>query len=70
MRESSYAEAAVALLSEQRSKPVFIKTYTSLGTRSADVKSHAEQRVGRTDRYWDNKIADAIMAAWWGARQL
>jgi hypothetical protein len=70
MRESSYAEAAVALLSEQRGKPVFIMTYASLGTRSADVKLHAEQRVGRTDRYWDNKIADAIMAAWWGGRQL
>lgn len=70
MRESSYAEAAVALLSEQRGKPVFIKTYKSLPTRSADVKAHAEQRVGRTDRYWDSKIADAIIAAWWGARQL
>jgi hypothetical protein len=70
MRESSYAEAAVALLSEQRGKPVFIRTHASLGTRSADVKAHAEQRVGRTDKYWDNKIADAIIAAWWGARQL
>jgi len=70
MRESSYAEAAVVLLSEQRGKTVFIKTYASLGTRSADVKSQAEQRVGRTDKYWDNKIADAVIAAWWGTRQL
>jgi hypothetical protein len=69
MRESSYSEAAVALLSEQRGKPVFIKTYASLGTRSADVKSHAEERVGRTDKHWDNKMADAIIAAWWGTRQ-
>jgi hypothetical protein len=67
MRESSYAEAAVALLCEQHQRPVFIKTYASLSTRSADV---AEQRVGRTEKYWDNKIADAIIAAWWGARQL
>jgi hypothetical protein len=70
MRESSYAEAAVVLLSEQHQKPVFIKTYASLSTKSADVKSHAEQRVGRTEKYWDNKIADAVIAAWWGAQQL
>lgn len=70
MRESSYAEAAVALFVEQRGKPVFIKTYKSLPTRSADVKAHAEQRVGRTGQYWDSKIADAIIAAWWGIRQL
>jgi hypothetical protein len=69
MRESSYAEAAVALVCEQCQRPIFIKTYASLSTRSADVKSHAEQRVGRTDKYWDNKIADAVIAAWWGTRQ-
>ena len=70
MRESSYAEAAVALLCEQRGMPVFFKTYGSLCTRSVDVKAHAEQRIGRTVKYWDNKIADAVVAAWWGTRQL
>ena len=69
MRESSYIEAALMLFCEQHQTPVFIKTYASLGTRSADVKSHAEHRVGRTLKYWDNKIADAVIAAWWGARQ-
>lgn len=68
MRESSYIEAAVMLFCEQRKIPVAIKTYASLSTRSADVKAHAEHRVGRTQKYWDNKIADAVIAGWWGAR--
>ena len=70
LRESSYIEAALMLYCEQNKKPVQIRTYTSLGTRSADAKTHAESRVGRTVKYWDSKIADAVIAAWWGARQL
>jgi|SRR5665811_394574 len=69
MRGSSYVEAALMLFCEQRQTPVFVKTYASLSTRSADVKAHAEARVGRTSKYWDNKIADAVVAAWWGAQQ-
>ena len=47
-------------------KPVATKIYASLATRSA-VKEHAIERVGQTTRYWDTKMADAIIAAWWGA---
>ena len=67
MRASSYIEAAVLLFCGQRQMPAFLKTYASLSTRSADVKIHAEQRIGRTAKYWDTKIADAIIAGWWGA---
>jgi hypothetical protein len=70
MRESSYIEAALLLFCEQHQTPVFVKTYGSLTTKSANVKADAECRVGRTSKYWDNKIADAVVAAWWGARQL
>jgi hypothetical protein len=70
MRESSYIEAALMLFCEQKQIPIFIKTYNSLGTKSADVKNHAEQRVGRTSKHWDGKIADAVIAAWWGARNI
>jgi hypothetical protein len=68
MRETSYIEAVLMLLCEQRQIPVSIKTYASLSTRGADVKAHAEQRVGRTTKYWDNKIADAVIAGWWGSK--
>lgn len=68
MRQSGYIEAALMLFCEQRQIPIVVKTYASLSTRSADVKAHAEHRVGRTAKYWDNKIADAVIAGWWGAR--
>ena len=67
-RESAYAEAMVLLYCAQHQIPVDTKIYTSLGTKSGDVKAHAEQRVGRTLKYWDVKMADAVVAAWSGAR--
>jgi glycosylphosphatidylinositol transamidase (GPIT) subunit GPI8 len=67
-RESAYAEAMVLLYCAQHQVPVEIKIYTSLGTKSGDVKTHAEARVGRTAKYWDAKMADAVVAGWSGAR--
>jgi len=67
-RESAYLEGAVLLFCRQKNLPVAVKIYASLATRSADVKAHAEHRVGRTAKYWDTKMADAVIAAWHGAR--
>jgi len=67
-RESSYAEAMLLLYCAQHQIPAEVKIYTSLGTKSGDVKAHAETRVGRTTKYWDAKMADAVVAAWSGAR--
>lgn len=67
-RESAYAEAMLLLYCSQRQVPVDVKIYTSLGTKSASVKEDAEARVGRTPKYWDAKMADAVVAAWSGAR--
>jgi hypothetical protein len=67
-RESAYAEAMLLLYCTQQQVPVETKIYASLGTKSGDVKTHAEQRVGRTSKYWDAKMADAVVAAWNGAR--
>jgi hypothetical protein len=66
-RFSSYQEAALSLYCGMHSIPVSTKLYASLATRSAQVREHAINRVGQTARYWDNKMADAVMAAWWGA---
>ncbi|MGK2872251.1 MAG: hypothetical protein ACSLFL_08340 [Alphaproteobacteria bacterium] len=66
-RVASYQEAALLLYCGLHNKPVVTKIYASLGTRSAQVRDHAIARVGRTTRYWDNKMADAVVAAWWGA---
>jgi Holliday junction resolvasome RuvABC endonuclease subunit len=67
-RESAYLEGAVLLFCRRNNIPVTVKIYASLSTRSADVRGHAEQRVGRTAKYWDSKMADAVIAAWHGAR--
>ncbi len=67
-RETAYLEGAVLLFCRHKGLPVSTKIYASLATRSADVKTHAEQRVGRTTIYWDGKMADAVVAAWNGAR--
>ncbi|WLQ16151.1 hypothetical protein O5O45_09515 [Hahella aquimaris] len=69
-RESAYLEGAVLLFCKSKNVPVTVKIYGSLATRSADVRKHAEERVGRTTKYWDNKMADAVIAAWQGARNL
>lgn len=65
-RIASYQEAALLLYCGLHNKPVVAKIYASLGTRSAQVKDHAIARVGQTTRYWDGKMADAVVAAWWG----
>jgi hypothetical protein len=66
-RVASYQEAALLLYCGLHNKPVVTKIYASLGTRSAQVRDHAIARVGQTTRYWDSKMADAVIAAWWGA---
>lgn len=67
-RESAYLEGAVLLFCRKNNLPVTVKIYASLGTKSGDVKNHAEQRVGKSSKYWDAKMADAVIAAWNGAR--
>jgi len=66
-RTASYQEAALLLYCGLHNKPIFSKLYASLGTNSGSVLAHAEARAGRTTRYWNSKMADAVVAAWWGA---
>lgn len=66
-RMSSYQEAALLLYCGLHNKPVASKLYASLGTNSGSVVAHAVARVGQTTRYWNSKMADAVVAAWWGA---
>ena len=65
-RETAYLEGAVLLFCHQNNIPVTVKIYASLGTKSSTVKDQAEQRVGKTVKYWDAKMADAIIVAWKG----
>lgn len=66
-RIASYQEAALLLYCGLHKKLITTKIYGSLGTNSNSVLAHAAARVGKTTRYWNNKMADAVIAAWWGA---
>ena len=68
-RKSAHADAAVVLACAHRNIPVELKIYTSISTKSKHTKQHAETRVGKTDKYWDSKMADAVNVAWQGLRQ-
>ncbi len=63
-RESTYADAICILVASERNVPVSCKLYSQIGSTSSEAKRHAEGRVGRTDKYWDAKIADAVLAAY------
>ena len=63
-RQSAYVEGAILLFCGQKNIPIDFKTYTSLGANNKNVKSQAQDRVGRTQQYWDTKIADAVLVAW------
>ena len=66
-RTASYQEAALLLYCGLHNQPIISKIYASLGTNSTSVLAHAVARVGQTTRYWNSKMADAVVAAWWGA---
>ena len=63
-RESYFAEGVITLYFARRSINVDIVTYGSLPASSKDVREIAESRVGRSTRYWDSRMADAVLAAW------
>ena len=63
-RLGAYFDAAVILASKEANIPVEGKIYNQLGTKRSQVKEHAEQRIGKTEKHWNEQMADAIIAAW------
>lgn len=68
-RRSNYIDAAVILACAHRHIPVQALTYNQMPATAAKTKELAEERVGKTTKYWDSGMADAINAAWWGIRR-
>ncbi|MCU7932800.1 MAG: hypothetical protein KZQ90_18550 [Candidatus Thiodiazotropha sp. (ex Codakia rugifera)] len=64
VRLATYLDAAVLLSAKDAHKPVYYKLYSQIGATRSTVKERAEDRVGRTSKYWNEQIADAIMVAW------
>ena len=68
MRRSAFQDAVVMLCCAQKGVLVERRTYGSMPTTNSDTKRHAEERVDKTEKYWNPKMADAVNAAWFGAR--
>lgn len=62
-REAAYLDAAALLFAARTNLPAQTFLYSNLGTSSKEVKAHSESRGGRTTKYWDAQMADAIAAA-------
>lgn len=63
-RISSYFDAISCLFFSNRNINVHMKTYSSLKkVKSSNVQVFAEEKAGKTDKYWNKQIADAIAAA-------
>jgi len=69
-RETIYIDAIFLLVAAENNIQVVRKLYSQIGAISKDVKEKAEARVGRTDKYWNSAMADAIACAYWEIRSM
>ena len=65
-RETLYLDSIFLLSAKERNIPVYRKLNNQIGSTASKAKEYAESRVGKTDKYWNNTIADAILVAYWG----
>jgi len=63
-RFGDYLDAMVLLNAAKSEIPIITKLYGQMATKRADVKRHAEERIGKTATGWNHQMADAIIAAW------
>lgn len=62
-REGAYLDATAILSGKKNNINVYKKIYSQMKVKSSNVQNKAEKMVGRTNKYWDKKIADAICCA-------
>lgn len=65
-RETAYVDAIILLCAKEHNIPVEKKLNSQIGSSATKAKEYAEKRVGKTDKYWNNTMADAILAAYRG----
>jgi Holliday junction resolvasome RuvABC endonuclease subunit len=67
-RPSTHMDGVVMLSAVQKKKAVSILLYANIkrGLGSRTVEMFTETNVGRSDKYWNVQMADAIAAAWAG----
>lgn len=67
-RETTYIDSIFLLSAKEHNIPIKRRLNTQIGSTSSKAKEYAETRVGKTDKYWNNSIADAILVAYWGLK--
>ena len=67
-RETTYIDSIFLLSAKEHNIPVEKKLNSQISSTASKAKEYAENRVGRTDKYWDNTMADAILVAYWGLK--
>lgn len=68
-RETSFVDAICLLSAAEHNIEVERKLNSQIGSSASKAKEYAEQRVGKTEHYWNSTIADAILAAFWEVRK-
>lgn len=63
-RLGDYLNAMVLLAAAESEIPIITKLYSQMATKRADVKRHAEERIGKISTGWNEQMADAIAVAW------
>lgn len=63
-RLASYLDAVVLLAAKEAHIPVCTRLYSQIGAKRTNIKERAADRIGATDKYWNEQIADAVMVAW------
>ena len=63
-RLGDYLDAMVLLTAAESGIPIITKLYSQMATKRADVKRHAEDRIGKTSTGWNDQMADAVAVAW------
>ncbi|MGN0177865.1 MAG: hypothetical protein ACI4DY_00270 [Monoglobaceae bacterium] len=67
-RETTYIDSIFLLSAKEHNIPVEKKLNSQISSTASKAKEYAENRVGRTDKYWNNTIADAVLVAYWGLK--
>jgi hypothetical protein len=60
VQETAFYDSIAHLIGNDKGLVVNSYVYNNIGTKSKEVKKFAEDNAGKTDKYWDSKMADAI----------
>lgn len=68
-RETTFVDAICLLSAAEHNIETERKLNSQIGSSASKAKEYAEQRIGKTEHYWNSTMADAILAAFWEVRK-